>query len=228
MKGIFRMTRRLIRKTPGRFVSLLAIVLLGTAFYIGVSAISKAMSTSVNRYDDMLNLKDITIYSNYGFDQADVDAVEALDSVVKAEGASFVDVYSGYGDSSAITRVHSYSPDAEINQFVLRSGRLPERKDEVLADNGTVLLPGYKLGTVLTLTRPEDDLADSLSVDKVTVVGTIDTPLYLNETREASTLSNLYIQTFLYIPEEAFVTDYFTEMNVLIRDGKTFDEFSDE
>lgn len=222
------MTRRLIRKTPGRFVSLLAIVLLGTAFYIGVSAISKAMSTSVNRYDDMLNLKDITIYSNYGFDQADVDAVEALDSVVKAEGASFVDVYSGYGDSSAITRVHSYSPDAEINQFVLRSGRLPERKDEVLADNGTVLLPGYKLGTVLTLTRPEDDLADSLSVDKVTVVGTIDTPLYLNETREASTLSNLYIQTFLYIPEEAFVTDYFTEMNVLIRDGKTFDEFSDE
>lgn len=228
MKGIFRMTRRLIRKTPGRFVSLLAIVLLGTAFYIGVSAISKAMSTSVNCYDDMLNLKDITIYSNYGFDQADVDAVEALDSVVKAEGASFVDVYSGYGDSSAITRVHSYSPDAEINQFVLRSGRLPERKDEVLADNGTVLLPGYKLGTVLTLTRPEDDLADSLSVDKVTVVGTIDTPLYLNETREASTLSNLYIQTFLYIPEEAFVTDYFTEMNVLIRDGKTFDEFSDE
>ncbi len=222
------MTRRLIRKTPGRFVSLLAIVLLGTAFYIGVSAISKAMSTSVNRYDDMLNLKDITIYSNYGFDQADVDAVERMDSVVKAEGASFVDVYSGYGDSSAITRVHSYSPDAEINQFVLRSGRLPERKDEVLADNGTILMPGYALGTELTLSRPEEDLADSLSVDKVTVVGTIDTPLYLNETREASTLSNLYIQTFLYIPEEAFVPDYFTEMNVLIKDGKTYDEFSDE
>ncbi|MBQ8068084.1 MAG: ABC transporter permease [Solobacterium sp.] len=222
------MTGRLIRKTPGRFVSLLAIVMLGTAFYIGVSAISKAMSTSVNRYDDMLNLKDITIYSNYGFDQADVDAVEAMDSVVKAEGASFVDVYSGYGDSSAITRVHSYSPDAEINQFVLRSGRLPEQKNEVLADNGTILMPGYALGTELTLSRPEGDLADSLSVDKVTVVGTIDTPLYLNETREASTLSNLYIQTFLYIPEEAFVPDYFTEMNVLIKDGKTYDEFSDE
>ena len=228
MKGIFRMTRRLIRKTPARFLSLLAIVLLGTAFYIGVSAISKAMSTSVNRYDDMLNLKDITIYSNYGFDQADVDAVEQMESVVRAEGSSFVDVYSGYGDSSAITRVHSYSPDAEINQFVLRSGRLPEKKDEVLADNGTVLLPGYQPGTVLTLSRPDGDLADTLSVDTVTVVGTIDTPLYLNETREASTLSNLYIQTFLYIPEEAFVTDYFTEMNVLIKDGKTFDEFSDE
>ena len=222
------MTGRLIRKTPGRFLSLLAIVLLGTAFYIGVSAISKAMSTSVNRYDDLLNLKDITIYSNYGFDQADVDAVEQLDSIVLAEGSSFVDVYSVYEDSSAITRIHSWSPDAQINQFVLRSGRLPERKDEVLADNGTILLPGYKPGTVLTLTRPENDLGDTLSVDTVTVVGTIDTPLYLNETREASTLSNLYIQTFLYIPEEAFITDYYTEMNVLIKDGKTYDEFSDE
>ena len=228
VKGIFKMTRRLIRKTPGRFISLFAIVMLGTAFFVGVSAISMAMSTSVNRYDDMLNLKDITIYSNYGFDQDDVDAVGALESVVTAEGASFVDVYSGYGDSSAITRVHSYDPDAEINHFVLRSGRLPERNDEVLADNGTILMPGYKLGTVLSLTRPDNDLDETLSVDHVTVVGTIDTPLYLNETREASTLSNLYIQTFLYIPKEAFVTDYYTEMNVLIRDGKTYDEFSDE
>ncbi len=228
MKGIFKMTRRLIRKTPGRFISLFAIVMLGTAFYVGVSAISMAMSTSVNRYDDLLNLKDITIYSNYGFDDEDVEAVRSLDSVTAAEGASFVDVYAVYGDSSAITRIHSYDPDAEINHFVLRSGRLPERKDEVLADNGTILMPGYKPGTVLSLNRPDNDLDETLSVDHVTVVGTIDTPLYLNETREASTLSNLYIQTFLYIPKEAFITDYYTEMNVLIRDGKTYDEFSDE
>ena len=228
MKSILKMTWRLIRKTPGRFISLLAIVLLGTAFYIGVSAVSMVMSTSVNRYDDLLNLKDITVYSNYGFDQADIDAVKSLDSVADAEGSSFVDVYSVYGDSSSVTRIHSWSPDAKINRFVLRSGRLPKRKDEVLADNGTVLLPGYKPGTQLTLVRPENDLSDTLSVDHVTVVGTIDTPLYLNETREASTLSNLYIQTFLYIPEEAFCTDYFSEMNVLIKDGKTFDEFSDE
>ena len=46
------MTARLIKKSPGRFLSLIAIVLLGTAFYIGVSSVSTVMSSSVNKYDD--------------------------------------------------------------------------------------------------------------------------------------------------------------------------------
>ena len=227
MSKLFANALRLIKTTFGRFLSLTAIVLIGTAFYVGVSAISTVMSASVNAYDDEHNLKDITIYSNYGFDDDDVTAVGQLESVELAEGTMFTDVYVDTDAEPEVTRIHAYRSDASINQFVLRSGRLPEAPDEVLADHGSELHPGFPLGSQLTLRRPQDDLEDILSVSRVTVVGTIDTPLYLNETREVSTLSNQYIVTFLYIPQDAFVESYYTELNVLIKDGKSYDEFSD-
>ena len=228
MSGLYKITKRLIRNTPGRFLALTAIVLLGTAFYIGVSAISSVMSSSVNKYDRQTNLKDITIYSNYGFDDEDIRTVSELDYVEKAEGSRFVDVYIEGDDKVAkICRVHSYNPDATINQFVLRSGRLPEAKNEVLADNGSQLMPGYALGTVLKMRRPDDDLSDYLSLDEVVVVGTIDTPLYLNFTKEPSTLLNQNLEQFIYIPDEAFVADYFTEMNIILKDSANYDSFSD-
>ena len=68
MKTLLKNANRLILKTRGRFISLTAIVALGTAFFIGVSAVSSVMAASVQQYDDKMNLKDITIYSNYGFD----------------------------------------------------------------------------------------------------------------------------------------------------------------
>lgn len=206
----------------------MAIVFIGTAFFTGISAISNVMSRSVNEYNDKLNLKDITVYSNYGFDSDDVKAINDMDSVELAEGTKFVDVYATENERTRITRIHSYNENDEINHFVLREGRLPENEHEALADHGTVLLPGFSLGETVTFKRPDDDLEDNLNVSSVTVVGIIDTPLYLNVVKGPSTLSNQELDTYLYVPEKAFSTDYFSEVNVLIKDGKTYDEFSKE
>ena len=62
-KNVFR----LIKSTKGRFFSLSAIVSIGVAFFIGVSASAPMMAASVDSYDDSYELKDFTIYSNYGF-----------------------------------------------------------------------------------------------------------------------------------------------------------------
>ena len=228
MKTLLKNANRLILKTRGRFLSLIAIVALGTAFFIGISAVSSVMAASVKEYDDKMNLKDITIYSNYGFDDNDVAALNKMDSVALAEGAKFTDVLASDNEDNCVTRIHSYSPDAQINKFVLSEGRLPENSHEVLSDKGNTILPGFPLGAQIKLSRPDNDLEDILSVDTVTVVGIIETPLYLSGTREPTTLSNQVMRTFLYIPEEAFVQDFYTEINVLIEDGKSYDEFSEE
>ena len=209
-------------------MSLTAIVALGTAFFIGVSAISDVMSKSVDAYDDKMNLKDITIYSNYGFDEDDLKAINAMDSVELAEGTHFVDVIASSEDDVLLTRIHSYREGMQINQFVLRSGRLPENEHEALSDEGTNVVPGFPIGSEVTFSRPEDDLDDYISLDKVTIVGIIDTPLYLSATKEPSTLSNQTINTFLYIPEKAFSQDFYTEVNILIKDGKDYNTFSQE
>ena len=218
---------RLIRATRSRFFSLTAIVTLGVAFFVGVSAVSTIMAYSVDQYDDTYALKDITVYSDFGFDEADIDAVRQLDDVRDAEGAKFVDVTAVSGSRNSITRIHSWSEDMRVNHFVLRTGRLPERAGEALAENGTELIQGFSLGSTVKLYRPEDDLADWLKTDTLTIVGTIDTPVYLNQTKENSTLSNQYIGTYLYVTEDTFVPEYYTEMNVLTAAGADMDSFSD-
>ncbi len=223
MKSILR----LIRQTLGRFLSLTAIVTIGVAFFVGVSASSPIMGYSVDQYDDERGLKDITIYSDYGFDAEDVEAVRKNPYVLEAEGTYFADAVGVYEQVSVITRIHAWNPDSTINQFVLREGRLPEKKNEALSEAGTELEQGFPIGSEVELVIPDDDGSSALQVRKVTIVGTIDTPVYLNMTKENSTLSNQYIETYLYVPEDAFSDDYYLEMNILLKDSAPLNAFTD-
>ena len=221
-------TLRLIQNTKGRFFSLMAIIIIGVAFFVGVSGSSFMMGKNVDAYVDETNLKDITVYSDYGFDEDDVEAIGMLSKVEKAEGSKFVDVLANSSETSKVTRVHSYNEENEINQFVLVEGRMPKNNHEALAEKGTDMADTFEIGDQITMSRPDDDLDDFLSVTTVTIVGLIDTPVYINETKETSTLSNQYISTYMYILEDAFSMDYYTEVNVLSKDGKSLYSFSDE
>ena len=77
-KTLWKDIKRLIRSTKGRFLSLTTIVLIGVSFFVGISSVSTIMGYSVDTYDDEVNLKDITIYSNYGFDEEDIDAIRTV------------------------------------------------------------------------------------------------------------------------------------------------------
>ena len=84
---------RLIQNTKGRFFSLVAIIIIGVAFFVGVSGSSYIMGKNVDAYADDTNLKDITIYSNYGFDDEDVDAISQMSkqlSYVKSYKSAFL------------------------------------------------------------------------------------------------------------------------------------------
>lgn len=217
---------RLIRTTKSRFFSLTAIVAIGVAFFVGVYSSSTIMSVSVDAYDDEYHLKDIQIYSNYGFTEDDIKAVSELPGVSLAEGAKFADVIASSGSDTYVTRVHSWNPDDTINQFRLVEGRLPENEHEALAERGTAITSIFPIGAEVTLSRPDDDLEDYLNVDSVTIVGLIDTPLYLNYSKENSTLSNQAIRTYLYVPESAFSISEDLEINVLTEKGASYNTFS--
>lgn len=225
MKTLRKDTIRLIQSTKGRFFALVAIVALGVAFFIGVSASFYIMSKNVDKYNDENNLKDITIYSNYGFDYSDVDAVSRLSSISEVETSKFVDVIASDENESFITRIHSYRPNQKLNHFILVEGRLPNNQNEAVAERVTRLGNGFSLGTVVKIMRPEDDLIDYTEVETVTIVGLIDTPVYLNQTKENSTLNNREINTYFYVPESFFLMDYDTEMNILVQGAKSYDSF---
>lgn len=222
-----KLTWKLIRTTRSRFFSLTAIVTLGMAFFVGVSASSDLMAANVDAYDDRLNLKDITIYSDYGFDEQDIEAVKDMEGVEGAEGSKFTDVIAGADGVSLVARVHSYDPEDTINRFVLVEGRLPQNDNEILAEKGIDLAEHhFHVNDRITFQRPNDDLDEQLQVSEATIVGLIDTPLYLDDAKETSTLNNRDLNTYFYIPESAFALDVDTELNVTLKDGKSFNTFS--
>ena len=130
---------RLIKDTKGRFLTMTSIVALGVAFFVGVSASAPVMSQSVDIYADEVNMKDITVYSNYGFDDADIEAIRGIEGVREVEGTKFTDVLAVCGKDTHITRVHAFRDDGSINGFVLVKGRMPETVDEALSESGSEL-----------------------------------------------------------------------------------------
>lgn len=218
---------RLIRTSLTRFLAVFAIVTIGVAFFTGVAGTADIMSVSVDRYSDDTNLKDITIYSNYGFDDDDVSAIRRCEDVLAAEGTKFTDVIGIRENDSWVTRIHSLDNTEKINSFILVSGRMPENEHEALAENGSELEPGFPLGSRVDVILPDGSKNEDIVSDYFIITGTVDTPLYLNEIKENSTLSNQYIRTYLYVRDDVFTADYYTEVNVLTEKGKSYNSFTD-
>ncbi len=222
-KNVFR----LIKSTKGRFFSLSAIVSIGVAFFIGVSASAPMMAASVDYYDDSYDVKDFTIYSNYGFKEDDIEALKKVDSVSTVEPGYFVDEIATSGEGTQLVRIHSYDSTHTINRFKLVEGRMPQNDHEVVAERSGNIKSGFEVGDTVKLSLPDGSRSGVLPVQEVTVVGVIDTPLYLNMSKETSTLDNLPINSYLYIPSSAFDSSNYLELNILTEDGKKLSSFSD-
>ena len=222
-KNVFR----LIKSTKGRFFSLSAIVSIGVAFFIGVSASAPMMAASVDYYDDSYDLKDFTIYSNYGFKEDDIEALKKVDYISTVEPGYFVDEIATSGEGTQLVRIHSYDSTHTINRFKLVEGRMPQNDHEVVAERSGNIKSGFEVGDTVKLSLPDGSRSGVLPVQEVTVVGVIDTPLYLNMSKETSTLDNLPINSYLYIPSSAFDSSNYLELNILTEDGKKLSSFSD-
>ena len=74
-------TFREIGKTKGRFFSIFAIITLGVSFFTGIKAASPVMKNTADKYYDDKNLMDITVLSNLGITDKDVDAISKIKGV---------------------------------------------------------------------------------------------------------------------------------------------------
>ncbi len=217
-----------IKKSFGKYLSLLLIVLMGVAFLTGMLSVSPAMGESVDRYADEYSLFDMQIYSNYGFDQDDVDALNALDEDLQAQGGYLVDVEATYLEDSYVIRLESYEEGATINTLELVEGTYPQAANEVLAEASNAFIDVPKIGDVVTIQRASTELDGVLSETEFVVVGLVNTPNYLSLEKGTGFLDNLTVETFLYVPAEAFVQDYYTTIYVTSDEAQALNAFEEE
>ena len=203
-----------IRKSLGRFFSLIFIVALGSAFFAGVRETSSDMIRTVDNYYDKYSLMDYRIVSTMGLTEDDVLSLKELLHVDKVvPGYSFETVVNGDA-----TKIYGYLDD--INQVAIIEGRELQNENEILVERGT-----YALGDTITL---ESDVLDFVKSTTYTVVGIVDSPMYIYENKGISTVSDGKLDTFMYILPSNFTLEYYTEVYLTAKDSVSKTAYQDD
>lgn len=216
-----------IRKSMGRFLSIFFIVAIGCAFFAGIRSSEPDMRYSGDAYFDRKNLMDLQVISTMGLTDEDVEAIEKLDGIEKAEAGYSVDALCTEGDNQIVMHVMSLLPS--MNQVQVENGRLPEKSDECVVDADFLSKSTLKIGDRVTLSSGTDKpVTDSLKEGTFTIVGSVSSPCYIGFQRGSTTIGSGNISAFLCVPEESFCMEVYTEIYAQVKGAEKLTAFTDQ
>ena len=199
MRLLYKLSFTKMRKNIGRFLSVLFIVALGVGFFAGLRETTPDIETTLDNYYDEHNLMDFKIVSTGGLTEDDVTSLKELKNVEKVIPSYSVDVLI----SGEEIRVHAI--EEEINNVVLKEGRMPGKNNECIADSTK-----YQIGDTLTITK--ESIEGILTTKEYKVVGLADSPLYLSRQMGIASIGTGELESFIYVPRENFNYEYYTEI----------------
>ena len=170
---------------------------------MGLPATAPDMEYTADNYYDSHHLMDGYILSTMGLTQEDLQALAQADGVDQVEGAWSV-------DATAVDSIVSMRsmPEA-LNLLNVVEGRQPPQAGAWVTEQMILTALGLEIGDTLTVTLDEAD-QDSLTRTSYTIVGTVQSPLYVGTDRGSTTLGSGSIDAFVYIPGENFDLDVYT------------------
>ena len=200
---------RTIKKAFPRFLSLIIMSLLGVMVFTGLQATSPDMLHTLDNLYDKDNVYDIKIISTMGLVEEDIEALQNIEGVKEVEGAYSKDILLQDDESEYVINISSLPKD--INKVELIDGKLPENENEIVVEENFIEKTNHKIGDTITI----DD--EDFNNQELTIVGTILSPLYFNntsvsQTRGASTLGTGSVNYYSYALSSNFNQDYYTSI----------------
>ncbi len=214
MKSVMlKTTFREIRQSLGRYMAILAIVGLGVGFFAGLKATKPAMTEAVEDYLETLNFYDFRLLSTIGFDEKDIEIFQSQKGVETAAGSYSFDIIcqDSVNDNSFVVKTHSITPG--VNEMYLTAGRMPEKASECVADS--LLYSDDQIGQKIILSDENDkeDL-ENFKHTEFTIVGIVQSPLYVQFERGNTSLGNGQVSGFVYLMPEAYDSEAYTEVYI--------------
>ena len=221
-----------IGKSKARFLALLAIITLGVAFFAGIKAAGPDMLDTANQYYEDNNLYDLKVLSTYGLEEADI---AILDETADLSVHPMRTVDIEMEGSDFLVKVFPLQSGADpVNEYAVVDGRLPETSGEIALDAKQNLMDTYQIGDTISfrheseegLTEEEMENRISLKEQEYTVVGFVDSPMYIETMMRGSTnvgkgsldafvvvadsdiLGSIYTEAYLTIAPDAAETGY--------------------
>ncbi len=200
-----------IKKTFKRFLSILAIVLLGVGFFTGIRQTSPNMEESVDEYFKKQNVYDINLMSTWGITKDEINILK--EKGYDVEPSYSVDALIRINDDYVV-KVHSYDPNAKMNKLSVVEGRLPKTNTECVIEKNKDL-GNYKIGDTITIDN------DTLKEKTLKIVGFVKSPLYISRERGSTKLLNGKVNFYMYSLITNFDSDYYTESYIKLKNNES-------
>ena len=222
MKNIRKSTFREIKSSVGRFAAMLAIIALGVGFFAGLKVTRSNMVISMKDYLDRHGFYDFRLVSTWGFEPGDIEELKKMTGmpdgdaeIEDIEASISLDVmYSGAGGRRGVVKTMSL-PD-KVNTVELVAGRMPENSSECVADSR--MFGEDAIGTVITIApENEQELRDKFVSESFTLVGLVQSPLYVQFERGNTSLGTGRLDGFIYLQPEDYHIEYDTDIYVRFR-----------
>lgn len=233
MRAYVKDILREITHSFGRFLSILLIVAIGTAFFAGVKASVPDMKNSADYYFDKQNLMDIRMISTVGFTKEDVKAIKEVKGIEGLNATYSMDFLADKGTSQLVVKTIAWedlkNEDASyINQVRLTEGRLPKNEKECLIEANHLRDNGYQIGDTIVLKSGTADSIDIyLKQNEYKIVGMCFTPDYLNFKKGSSIIGSGSVDTFIMIPKSNYINTYYTEILMTVKNAKAENTYSE-
>lgn len=203
---------REIKHTWERYIAIMAIITLGVGFFSGLKVTRAAMVKNLDDYLNEYQMYDYQLISTLGLTGDDEQFFD-MQNGITAQGAVSVDFITDIGeaDNQVVLKAHSITDS--VNILNVLEGRMPQSGKECVLD--ARFFSGDIIGTKISPSAENDeDTLEGFAYKEYTVVGLVDSPIYLNYDRGTTKLANGSIHAFVYIPKDGFSLDYFTEINI--------------
>ena len=220
---------REILASKARFISILAIIFLGVAFYSGIKSSGPDLKESINEFFRKQNLMDSKIVSSIGLNENDLKLLENNDKILDYYGARSVDV--NLTNINSVVKFMEYNPkdSTNINNLIVTKGRLPENSGEIsLDENALKENKNLKIGDTYTI-ESDEDLDEYFNKKTFKIVGFVQSPMYIeNMSRGTTTVGKGSVDYFAILNSSDISMDVYTEIYVRFKNVAGLGAYSDE
>lgn len=233
VKAFHKDVLRAVTHSWSRFLALFVIVALGAGFYSGLRTTALNMRATADAYYDDTRFFDVRLVSTFGFTDDDVEAIRATEGVESVMAGYSADWLVRMGEKDVVTRLHSLPSDLSedneeyLNRPTLKEGRMPENPGEcVVSVGGADDATGLAIGDTVTIGDTDGSLGDTLARSEFTVVGFVESSYYLSMSLGTSTVGSGTLGRYLYVLEDDFSQEYYTDLYLSVEGSRELDTFS--
>ncbi|MGG7144738.1 ABC transporter permease [Clostridium nigeriense] len=218
---------REILSSKARFISILAIIFLGVAFYSGIKSSGPDLEASISNFYRESNLMDSKIVSDLGLTDNDLELLKNDENILDYYPTHSLDV--NLTNMNSVVKFMEYNPEETnyINKFTIVDGSLPETSGEIALDE-KALDEGLNIGDEYTIESDKDTMG-YFNSKTYKIVGFLKSPMYIDkESRGSTTVGTGSIDYFAVLNSSDISMDAYTEIYIRFKNVENIDAYSDD